>query len=145
MPTAHGVPHLTKHARALLRARAAQIGIDDFKQINDTQGHQVGDAVLQDLVTRIGTRISEADYLFRMGGEEFLILLPGTRLEQAVEIAEPIRICIERATPMPNSRTVTVSGGVAQVRKGASETCLYKRLGDRLYHSKHNGKNRLSD
>ncbi|MCX8000127.1 MAG: GGDEF domain-containing protein, partial [Leptospiraceae bacterium] len=77
-------------------------------------GHAIGDNVLIKVVEIIQAKIRKLDFLFRIGGEEFIVLLPDTNLEGALVVAEKIRKEIEKASIL-NDRTVTVSIGVAEI------------------------------
>lgn len=77
--------------------------IDDFKLVNDTYSHRVGDIVLVELSSLIQQNIRNTDSLFRMGGEEFVVLFPNTSLKSTVEIAEKLRALVEKNLNYPNS------------------------------------------
>lgn len=103
------------------------IDIDHFKKINDTYGHLAGDTVLQAIAGSIKTQVRKVDTLARLGGEEFVILLPLTPKETAVEIAERIRQTVE-ALDVPYQGIViraTVSIGVSEL---TDETCSAEAL-----------------
>jgi diguanylate cyclase (GGDEF)-like protein len=91
------------------------LDLDNFKKLNDTYGHQLGDSVLKTVASRIRKTVRETDVVSRYGGEEFAILLPGTDLEGARVIAEKIRAKVENQTFPRTTLTapVTVSIGVA--------------------------------
>lgn len=119
------------------------LDVDHFKAINDTRGHQVGDAVLIEIAAllRCGTRAS--DCVARWGGEEFAILMPETGGAEAAIAADKIRATVELnlfACAMP----VTVSVGIAPFRS-ANETLddLIRRADDALYRAKSGGRNRI--
>ncbi len=126
----------------------ALIDIDDFKKINDTYGHLVGDAVLIDLTTRIAETVRCGDVLARYGGEEFALVLPDTRPGGALILAQ--RICEEVAgKPFPFSQKhldYTVSIGLAcyDGSQKAAKDDLISKADQALYESKRNGKNRVS-
>ncbi|HVR72620.1 MAG TPA: GGDEF domain-containing protein, partial [Vicinamibacteria bacterium] len=86
------------------------IDIDHFKRVNDQHGHKAGDTVLQGLVSAIRRRARAVDLLFRMGGEEFVLLLPDTPEDDAFTAAESLRAAIAQ-TPLLDGLTVTVSIG----------------------------------
>jgi diguanylate cyclase (GGDEF)-like protein len=118
------------------------VDLDHFKQVNDTYGHQVGDLVLQDMAT-ILTRSSRAsDAVARWGGEEFLILAPKTNLEQAAQLAEKIRIAVEKH-PFAEVGSKTGSFGVACYRQQDTLTSLLQRADTALYRAKEEGRNRV--
>jgi len=95
------------------------IDLDHFKRINDTFGHSVGDAVLCAVSRVWKTNIRKLDIPCRYGGEEFVILLPGTRLPQAVRLAERLQTALSQAALSPdgNAISITASFGVASFRR----------------------------
>lgn len=138
-----------KRAKALHTPMAIiYFDIDDFKQINDTYGHTCGDYVLTalgSLVVSMGLR--QRDLAGRFGGEEFLIVLGNTNLQQAAAVAERIRREIETHDFRFGGRSipVTVSLGVASVKPGIQTGAdLYKEVDKALYESKNTGKNRVT-
>ncbi|MFC2073981.1 ABC transporter substrate-binding protein [Campylobacterota bacterium] len=122
----------------------ALFDIDDFKQINDTYGHRVGDNVLIDITKLVQSHIRENDLFFRIGGEEFALLLSQTSLDDAKIVVEKIRKSVEDDLGTIDNKTVTVSIGLGEVHEGDDEDTLYKRVDALLYESKENGKNRIS-
>lgn len=117
--------------------------IDNFKRINDTYGHDAGDAVLVRLSQTARNCIRNHDSIGRWGGEEFMILLPDTDKKAAAAIAERIRVEIN-SLKWEKMNPVSVSLGLAQVRSDDSSQSLYKRVDNCLYHSKTSGKNQLT-
>lgn len=117
------------------------LDIDNFKSINDTHGHDIGDKVLQEIASIINISCREADVASRWGGEEFAIGLPQTTIEDAVLVAEKIRMTIERHN-FSTQFQVTASLGVAQLRTTDSFSTLFKRADEALYNAKHTGKNK---
>jgi diguanylate cyclase (GGDEF)-like protein len=87
------------------------LDLDRFKLVNDTHGHDRGDAVLRDVAYQVRKSLRSFELVYRIGGEEFLVLLPGVELREAMEIAERIRVAVANARP--GQLDVTVSGGVA--------------------------------
>jgi diguanylate cyclase (GGDEF)-like protein len=121
------------------------LDIDNFKQINDTFGHRVGDIVLMDISQLINDHIRQnIDTLFRVGGEEFLILCPNTSLNQGIQLAEKIREEVEKNLVSIKDKTLTISIGVTEMIEDDTEDSIYKRVDKYLYHSKKNGKNRVT-
>lgn len=118
--------------------------IDNFKKVNDTYGHKTGDKVLIELVNIINNNIRENDFLFRVGGEEFVIILSETNLECSKIVAEHLRGKIEDNLRSQNDEVVTVSIGVSEVLKNDDEESLYSRVDLLLYTSKREGKNKVS-
>lgn len=116
------------------------LDIDHFKAINDRYGHMVGDKVLKQLVRLISLRIRKSDVLARWGGEEFIILLPATDLNEAVNLAEAIRRNIE-ISKFDEVPRVTCSFGVAQLQLSESGDDFLVRADTNLYAAKTNGRN----
>jgi diguanylate cyclase (GGDEF)-like protein len=120
--------------------------IDHFKRINDTQGHDAGDRALRRVVALAGQAGRTSDRLGRIGGEEFVLVLPAAGGQVAAEIAERIRQHVETGSfdeAVPGLR-VTVSLGVA-TWAGASQdaAALLKRADEALYRAKESGRNRV--
>jgi diguanylate cyclase (GGDEF)-like protein len=118
------------------------LDIDHFKSINDTFGHDAGDQVLKGLVQLLEERIRRIDSLFRVGGEEFLILLGDIPLSGAQQLAEDIRVLVEDAQLL-QERDVTVSMGVCEFESGTSVQEWLKKADDCLYQAKAEGRNRV--
>ena len=136
---------LREHRRAThekLPFALIMFDIDHFKQVNDTYGHSYGDLVLKDLCRLIRGLIRQGDLLIRWGGEEFLILLPATGIEEAGLLAERIRREVETER-FPDAVKITISLGVAQLREGDSIDSLLKRVDNALYRAKLSGRNRV--
>lgn len=115
--------------------------IDNFKKINDTLGHHTADKILIDLTELTQSVIRDCDFFYRVGGEEFIILFPETPLEDAFTAAETIRQRIESHFTDIRDGSVTISGGVCQVKPYDTKESLFK-CADRLqYEAKERGKN----
>lgn len=114
--------------------------IDDFKLINDRYGHSTGDEVLVIIADVLRKSLRSTDYCARWGGEEFMVLLPRTTLEQAVEIAEKLRQEIENRS-YPHHLHVSCSFGVAQYDDESGEETLVEHADNALYAAKRSGKN----
>lgn len=122
------------------------LDIDHFKQINDGYGHEAGDRVLQQLASLLVNTSRAGDYLFRLGGEEFLMLLVDTGLDGARRVAEKLRRGVEQEVfRLPQERTlsVTLSVGVACFNGHPDYQQLMRRADDALYQAKHSGRNRV--
>ena len=124
------------------------LDIDRFKVVNDTYGHQFGDEVLIALSRLLVEHQRKSDIVCRYGGEEFVILLPNTSVENAAKIAEKIRILVESLTmssPSNKKFKFTISLGVAQVDIEYEEDIKFalKRADDALYEAKNSGRNRV--
>ena len=122
--------------------------IDDFKKINDTCGHQVGDEVLHRLGRLTLAMVRSLDEAYRVGGEEFAVVLPHTDAAQAMTLAERLREHVAALhVPLPDGGTVrfTISLGVAQAVPGTKEIKdIYATADDALYAAKRGGKNRTA-
>jgi diguanylate cyclase (GGDEF)-like protein/PAS domain S-box-containing protein len=128
------------HPMALL-----SVDVDHFKMVNDTYGHAVGDEALRRLVDMCQGVLRETDTLGRIGGEEFMILLPETDLKDTLAIAERLRQAVE-GEPVTHSGHVfrmTVSIGAARLMPGESLARLLFRADVALYQAKRTGRNRV--
>jgi len=118
------------------------LDLDHFKRINDELGHGVGDRVLQESVAAMRTRLRKLDQLFRSGGEEFVVILPETAMEDAERVAEELRAGVSEAVKLPD-RLVTLSAGVATA-KSCDDRESWMRRGDHaLYDAKSAGRDRV--
>jgi diguanylate cyclase (GGDEF)-like protein/PAS domain S-box-containing protein len=134
----------------LLASRSKQkhsllyIDLDHFKIINDTEGHQTGDIVLKEVSQALSSRLRQSDILCRVGGDEFVILLPETKLKNAMEIGDTI--CQQIAeTPFQFGTTtykISASIGVAEVDGQASAAEYLRQADIALYVAKNKGRNR---
>ncbi|MGP0060436.1 MAG: PleD family two-component system response regulator [Beijerinckiaceae bacterium] len=124
------------------------LDIDLFKAVNDTYGHDSGDKVLKAFAARVRRVIRNADVLCRLGGEEFVVVMPDTTIEVAKKIAERVRVAVEkdRFPTVEEGRTivVTVSIGLAERGHDAAPDGLFRRADRALYRAKANGRNRVS-
>lgn len=118
------------------------LDIDKFKSINDTYGHNAGDAVLIDLARILKSSVRKIDIPGRWGGEEFLIFCPETDLDGTRVVAENLRQKIESHT-FEIDRKVTSSFGVAEYKEGEVTKDFIRRADDALYLAKQNGRNRV--
>ena len=114
--------------------------IDHFKRINDTYGHDVGDKILVELVELVKLCIRETDIFSRWGGEEFMVLLPHTTLDNADKLSERIRIKVEEKN-FEVVGSVTCSFGVSELLPEDTEETFTKRVDNALYESKRSGRN----
>ncbi|MHC6226676.1 sensor domain-containing diguanylate cyclase [Pseudomonas sp. X10] len=118
--------------------------LDDFKPINDRYGHARGDSVLLDVVERIRECLRPQDLLARWGGDEFVVVLPGTALPQALDCTASLREAIQRAEPVGGCR-LTMSYGVVQWQDGEDQTQLLSRADQALYRAKAAGKDAIGE
>ena len=123
------------------------LDLDNFKSINDRFGHQVGDDILKGFVQKCLDAIRPYDGVARVGGEEFMVLLPQAALEAARVIAERLRAAIASASfesGMRQLTAVTVSIGVSQFgRDGDTIDAILRVADERMYEAKHQGRNRV--
>lgn len=124
-------------------ATLALLDIDHFKPINDQYGHDTGDAVLQAFAGLVQRQTRQVDRFFRYGGEEFLLLLPDTGLDEAVTVAEKIRQQVATAMQMQQLPAITVSAGIAMLRPHENWQGWVSRADVALYRAKSNGRNRI--
>lgn len=152
----HNRRYLDSHLKLLVDrsvARRRQMSvcitdIDRFKLINDTYGHDVGDAVLREFANRLRTAVRGADLACRYGGEEFVLVMPDTSAETAAAVAERLRMTIEQEPfPVPGAGAalqVTASLGIASLLlNGDGPDALMKRADKALYEAKRSGRNRV--
>jgi len=116
------------------------LDIDHFKRINDAFGHATGDEVLKRVAATIAGSLRETDMLFRIGGEEFAVLLPETVQASALQAAEKLRATVAAADLSPKG-PVTSSVGVAELGPGEDSHGVLKRCDDALYQAKTQGRN----
>jgi len=119
------------------------LDIDDFKKINDSKGHLVGDIFLIELAKILTKFTRETDHVGRWGGEEFIIICPKTNNDEAVKVAENLRLKIEKYN-FDKVGYNTASFGVTSYIKEDSINKLLSRADDAMYQSKNNGKNKVS-
>ncbi|WP_078058308.1 sensor domain-containing diguanylate cyclase [Rhizobium rhizosphaerae] len=117
--------------------------VDRFKAINDRHGHKIGDSVLVAFAAILGADLRAQDTVGRWGGEEFMLICPQTDLDDALAIAESLRLRIE-TTPLPKVGCRTCSFGAATLRPGETADELVARADAALYESKHLGRNRVA-
>ena len=118
------------------------LDLDYFKRINDTYGHMAGDEVLKQVSETVSGIIRSTDIFGRFGGEEFVVLIPETSVNGAVQVAEKIRLAIEKAV-WPVDEIITVSIGVVERNLNESLDDLYRRVDHQLYQAKTAGRNRV--
>lgn len=118
--------------------------IDKFKNINDTYGHGIGDILLKETAALVMDNIRINDYLFRIGGDEFLIILPNTELEDAASVAEKLRKIAENNEYADiKIKNITFSMGVAQYNKDESGDEFLTRADIIMYKAKETGRNKV--
>lgn len=122
------------------------LDIDNFKNINDKLGHQKGDVVLKRIATILNENIRQTDLIARWGGEEFIIALIDSSLEDSKIICEKLRKSIEEDLELTNlcSYNVTASFGLTMVNSTDTKENLLLRVDNAMYKSKNEGKNRIT-
>lgn len=119
------------------------VDVDHFKRVNDTFGHEAGDEVLRRLARTLDARLRNSDVVARLGGEEFVVLLPDTDIQGAQGIAEAL-VASMAAQQDPVVGTITISAGVATLRGMEDDaTTLLRRADAALYEAKGRGRNQV--
>jgi diguanylate cyclase (GGDEF)-like protein len=117
--------------------------LDRFKEVNDTRGHAVGDAVLRDVAYTIRKRLRAFDFAYRIGGEEFLILVPGADREIAARLAESVRDDLERASYSGVNVSMSFGVGATEPGEPLDYQEVFCRADRALYEAKSLGRNRV--
>jgi diguanylate cyclase (GGDEF)-like protein len=138
---------MARATRAASPLCVAMIDIDKFKSVNDSYGHLVGDQVIKSLTQLLRQRLRKSDSLGRMGGEEFLVVMPDTAPEQACKVMNNMREHFEQvAHRLPKQNETlrsTFSCGVAAFRSGISAAQLVNQADQAMYQAKYQGRNRV--
>ncbi len=134
--------------RANLPLTLLMLDIDYFKQINDEYGHPAGDEVLRKVADCLRARLRAQDIAGRVGGEEFLVVLPQTSLHGALELAESLRssvqaLCVLAADGREISLTISIGVSTLEVVPGLEGTTLIAAADAALYRAKNKGRNRV--
>ncbi len=148
--------YLENHLKTLVGMAATRgrplslmlLDLDHFKRVNDTYGHNVGDEILKAFAGRMRQVLRAQDMICRLGGEEFIIVLPDTTLDTAELVAERVRSAVDQThfsvESGNRSIAITVSIGIADRGRDTDPTSLIKRADVALYRSKHGGRNMVS-
>jgi len=139
----HDIANIQRYGGEL---SAIMMDIDHFKSINDSYGHPIGDQVLKEISNLLRTSVRKSDYISRYGGEEFVLILPHTKLFNAVELAEKLRKKIENYEIILGDYKkikITVSFGVAALRTGSDKNSLLREADEMLYKAKLAGRNKV--
>lgn len=125
------------------------LDVDDFKQINDKYGHRAGDQVLSQLAKELQSKMRKIDLLFRYGGEEFVVLLPGAEQEETERTGERLRRIIDEMTVTLEGESatlpVTISVGAAVFPdQSRTQSGIFKAADEAMYRAKKQGKNRVA-
>ena len=124
-------------------ASLAVFDVDHFKAINDELGHAAGDRVLKAIVAVLAGRVRKLDVLFRVGGEEFALLLTNARSPDGLHVADEMRRLIAEADLVPG-RKLSVSAGVSELRRGETASEWLNDADAALYRAKRAGRNRVA-
>ncbi|MHC8364513.1 GGDEF domain-containing protein [Pseudomonas sp. ZT5P21] len=138
----HEISQWQQHGNTLL---LAMLDLDHFKRINDNYGHLAGDKVLKIIASVLRKRLRGTDFIARFGGEEFVLLMPGTVPAAGAKLLENLRVSIE-ACPFHfkgEPVTITVSMGMTAFKPGEHSDQVLKRADQALYRAKHAGRNRV--
>ena len=119
------------------------LDLDHFKRVNDKYGHAAGDQILKSLTEIVNLRIRVTDSLYRIGGEEFVVVLDGQDLHRAAHLAEQLRTLVDANELVPD-QSVTISLGVAELKAGESPNDWLHRADEALYRAKDAGRNSTS-
>lgn len=133
---------IAKRNRSEEPSSMLMLDLDHFKKVNDEFGHAMGDQILMRVTEIINMRIRVTDSVYRIGGEEFVVLVEGTDLERAHRLAEQLRTIVDANDLLPSGK-VTVSLGVAEHLPGESALDWCHRADDALYRAKHSGRNMI--
>lgn len=126
-------------------ASAIMFDLDHFKVINDTYGHPTGDRALQETVRAVGTQLRDGELLGRIGGEEFLVLLPSTDMAAAQPMAERLRQTLAATSIVDGTHTIALpaSFGIAELQAAESQAEWFRRVDGALYQAKKQGRNQV--
>lgn len=121
------------------------LDIDHFKQVNDQYGHDAGDTVLRRFAKVLMAQMRETDFVARLGGEEFVFIMPGETASQSFVAVERVRLAAAACKVKIGSRSIsfTVSAGIATHGKGDDFAGSLKRADRALYQAKHGGRNQV--
>lgn len=122
---------------------AVMLDLDNFKRINDELGHAAGDLVIRDFARQLQASIRREDGCGRLGGEEFVLMLPNAGRGQAASIVERLLARVRQARPLPAERGYTCSAGLAEAQWGETAEALLERADVALYRAKAAGRDRL--
>lgn len=131
-----------RHKRSGAPLSMVMIDIDHFKQVNDEYGHMAGDEVIREISKLFTEYTRISDIVGRYGGEEFAVILPDTKLEDAMLFAERMRLAVQFLSVQPYRVRCTISLGVAEVNPNTHKYQQLIELADQaLYQAKRNGRN----
>lgn len=127
-----------------LRVQLALVDIDNFKRVNDTYGHWVGDLVLKEVASKVGEMIGLNDFAARYGGEEFAVIFTDRASNEVYDVAEALRVSIAGMEhSYAGGKPITVSIGLCRYQLGDGKETLFRKADDALYQAKRTGKNKV--
>jgi diguanylate cyclase (GGDEF)-like protein len=137
--------HLSLAKRHVMPLSCIALDIDHFKRVNDTYGHAAGDQVLAGMVNALRTTLRQSDFIGRVGGEEFAILLPQTELATAISVAEKLRLLVKELRFPGSNPPIAVSASFGVSAMGGSDDIetLLNRADHALYQAKRSGRDRV--
>lgn len=137
--------NLLQHAKTMnVSIHLAIMDIDNFKQVNDTYGHWVGDLVLAEVSQVLLSTMTPNDFAARYGGEEFAVIFADTSIEEALTYCEAVRERVESIRmPQLEERKITISCGLCSFFPGNDKESLFRHADEALYRAKRSGKNRV--
>jgi diguanylate cyclase (GGDEF)-like protein len=133
---------IARAKREAVRASLILIDLDHFKSVNDAHGHAAGDQILCRLTDIVNLRIRTTDDLYRIGGEEFVVVVEGLAFDATWHLAEQLRTLVEANELVPD-RSVTISVGVAELQEGETVDRWLNRADEALYEAKRAGRNTI--
>lgn len=136
-------PEIARAERGYQSLSLVMFDLDHFKRVNDNHGHTMGDAVLRATGIMVNNSLRPYDLAVRYGGEEFIVLLPNTTLDNASLVAERLRTGLERLAVVGYEHTITGSFGIAEWCPGETSDEWISRADRALYDAKHSGRNRV--
>lgn len=128
------------YQRTATSAAMLLLDLDHLKKVNDSHGHVVGDQILKRITEIINIRIRVTDNLYRIGGDEFVVILEGQTIDHAAHLAEQLRTLVE-ANELIAGQPVTVSVGIAELKANESAEDWLHRADEALYGAKRDGRN----
>ena len=138
----HATHNISESSRHNYHLSVIMADLDDFKKINDSYGHGQGDSVLREFAKILRAESRAEDIAARIGGEEFVVLLPHTESAAAFSFAERIRKKLEKSTPLEDKTGITASFGITEMGDDKDFSTLLSRADKALYQAKNQGKNR---
>lgn len=139
------IAKMSSASRNVSRVSVAMLDLDNFKKVNDTYGHQIGDQVLRTLSHLLRQRLRKSDVVGRYGGEEFVVIFPNTTAEVARSVMEKIRVAFNKIMHVAEQGEFSVgfSAGVADSNQSMNADDLLVIADAALYRAKHSGKNQI--